>query len=54
MNLLAAFVIAIVYYVVAGWVLFYLYKALLTGFADTDRAAAAAQFDSVLASTSTM
>ena len=53
-NLLTAFLIGVVYCPVAGWVLFYLYKAVLTGFAGTDGAAAAAQFDSILASIPTM
>ena len=54
MNLLAAFVIEVVYCVIAGWVLFYLYTAITTGFIGVDGVAAAAQFDSVLASTLTM
>ena len=54
MNLLAAFVIEVVYCVIAGWVLFYLYTAISTGFSGVDGAAAAAQFDSLLANTTTM
>ncbi len=54
MNLLAAFVIEVVYCVIAGWVLFYLYTAVTTGFASVDGIAAAAQFDAVLGSTVTM
>lgn len=54
MNLLAAFVIEVVYCVIAGWVLFYLYTATTTGFTDVDGIAAAAQFDAVLASPLTM
>ena len=54
LNLLAAFVILVVYCVVAGWVLFYLYKAVITGFSGVDAATAATQFDDVLASTPTM
>ena len=54
LNLLAAFVILVVYCVVAGWVLFYLYKAVITGFSGIDAAMAATQFDDVLASTPTM
>ncbi|MBP6681708.1 MAG: sodium-dependent transporter [Halioglobus sp.] len=48
MGLLAAYTIQIVYAVVVGWVLWYLYKALTTGFAGLDGPAAAAEFSSVL------
>ena len=54
LNLLAAFIILMVYCVVADWVLFYLYKAVITGFVGVDAATAATQFDDVLASTPTM
>ena len=54
LNLLAAFLIAVVYCVIIGWVLFYLCQAVATGFAGMDGPAAAAQFDAVLASTPTM
>ena len=49
MGLLAAYTIQIVYAVVVGWVLWYLFKALTTGFAGVDGPAAAAEFSSVLA-----
>ena len=48
MGLLAAYTIEIVYAVVVGWVLWYLFKAVTTGFVDVDGAAASAQFDAVL------
>jgi NSS family neurotransmitter:Na+ symporter len=48
MGLLAGFTIEIVYAVVVGWVLWYLFKAVTTGFVDVDAAAASAQFDAVL------
>ncbi|MFV0278616.1 MAG: sodium-dependent transporter [Parahaliea sp.] len=48
MGLLAAYTIEIVYAVVVGWVLWYLYKAVVTGFVDVDGAAAAAEFSGVL------
>lgn len=54
MNLLAAFVIGLSYCVVIGWVLLYLWKALLTGFSGIDAAAAQADFDGVLHDTPTM
>ena len=50
MGLLAAFSIEVVYSVVAGWVLWYLFKAITTGFAGIDTANAEAQFSAVLAS----
>ena len=49
MGLLAAFTIEVIYAVVVGWVLWYLYKAITTGFVGIDAAAASAQFDAVLA-----
>jgi NSS family neurotransmitter:Na+ symporter len=49
MGLLAAYTIQIVYGVVVGWVLWYLYKAVLTGFAGLDAGGAEAEFASVLA-----
>ena len=48
MGLLAAFTIEIVYAVVVGWVLWYLFKAVTTGFAGVDGLAAEAQFAAVL------
>ena len=49
MGLLAAFTIEIVYAGVVGWVLWYLFKAITTGFAGVDSAVAAEQFSAVLA-----
>ena len=49
MNLMAAFLIQVVYCVIAGWVLLYLFKALTTGFAGVDGPAARADFAAVLA-----
>ena len=49
MGLLAAFLIEIVYAGVVGWVLWYLYKALATGFEGVGAEAAGAEFQSVLA-----
>ena len=49
MNLLAAFLIQVVYCVIAGWVLFYLYKALTTGFTGMDGPGAEAEFAALLA-----
>ena len=49
MNLLAAFLIQVVYCVIAGWVLLYLFKALTTGFAGIDGPGAEAEFAGVLA-----
>ncbi|MEP5766397.1 MAG: sodium-dependent transporter [Halieaceae bacterium] len=48
MGLLAAYTIVIVYAAVVGWVLWYLYKAVTTGFAGVDAAMAATQFGAVL------
>ena len=48
MGLLAAYTIEIVYSVVVGWVLWYLFKAITTGFVGVDAAAANAEFASVL------
>jgi NSS family neurotransmitter:Na+ symporter len=49
MGLLAAYTIEIVYAVVVGWVLWYFFKAITTGFVGVDAVAASAQFDAVLA-----
>jgi len=54
MNLLVAFIIMVVYCVIAGWVLNYLFKALLTGFAGVDGAMAAQSFDGMLGDSGTM
>lgn len=48
MGLLAAYTIEIVYAVVVGWVLWYLFKAVTTGFVGIDAAAASAEFAGVL------
>ena len=48
MGLLAAYTIEIVYSVVVGWVLWYLFKAVTTGFVGVDAAAANAEFAAVL------
>ena len=48
MGVLAAYTIEIVYAVVVGWVLWYLFKALTTGFAGVDATIAEAQFAAVL------
>ena len=48
LNLLAAFMIEVVYCVVAGWVLLYLFKALVTGFAGVDASTAELQFSNAL------
>ncbi len=47
LNLSTAFVIQGTYTVVAGWVLWYLVKAITTGFADTDALTAATEFSHV-------
>lgn len=48
LNLATAFLIQATYCVVAGWVLWYLFKALTTGFSGVDAAMAASSFDAVL------
>lgn len=48
-NLLTAFVLSVVYIVVIGWVLYYLYVALTAGFTDPDGVASAARFNELLA-----
>jgi NSS family neurotransmitter:Na+ symporter len=54
MGLLAAFTIEIVYAVIVGWVLHYLYKAISTGFVGVDGAIASAQYASMLDDTTGM
>jgi NSS family neurotransmitter:Na+ symporter len=54
MNLLAAFTIEVVYSAIVGWVLWYLYKAVVGGFAGVDTAAAETQFNAVLGDTAGM
>jgi NSS family neurotransmitter:Na+ symporter len=48
MGLLAGYTIEIVYAVVVGWVLWYLFKAITTGFVGVDGIEASAQFSAVL------
>ena len=48
MGLLAAFTIEIVYSVIVGWVLWYLFKAVTTGFVGIDGISANANFASML------
>ena len=48
MGLLAAYTIEIVYAVVVGWVLWYLFKAITTGFAGVDASIAEAEVAAVL------
>ena len=47
-NLLAAFIVEVVYCVVAGWVLYYLYVAVMTGFAGVDAEASSSRFTALL------
>ncbi len=48
MGLLAAFTIEVVYAGVVGWVLWYLYKAVVSGFSGVDAVAASGEFNAVL------
>ncbi|MCX2981057.1 sodium-dependent transporter [Halieaceae bacterium IMCC14734] len=48
MGLLAAFTIVIVYAVIVGWVLWYLYKAVTTGFVGVDAQVANSNFTEIL------
>ncbi|MDG1232451.1 MAG: sodium-dependent transporter, partial [Pseudomonadales bacterium] len=50
LNLATAFVIMGTYCVVSGWVLWYLFKAISTGFVDTTANAAANDFGAVMQS----
>ncbi len=54
MNLLAAFIIMLVYSVIAGWVLHYLFKSVATGFVGTNGAMAAQTYNSMLSDPSAM
>ena len=54
MNVLAAFIIMVVYCVISGWVLNYLYTAITTGFAGVDGLQAAQRFDQMLADPGTL
>jgi NSS family neurotransmitter:Na+ symporter len=49
MGLLAAFTIEVVYAGIVGWVLWYLFKAVTTGFVGVDATMAATEFTNVLA-----
>lgn len=51
MSLLAAFLIEIVYAVIAGWVLWYLFKAIVYGYVGVDATVAEATFATVLTDT---
>lgn len=51
MGLLAAYTIGIVYSGVVGWVLWYLFKAITTGFAGVDAQVAESTFEGVLEDT---
>lgn len=54
MNLLAAFTIMIVYSVIAGWVLSYLFKAITNGFAGIDGIMAEQSFEKMLGNYTTL
>ena len=54
MGVLTAYTIAITYAVVVGWVLWYLSRALLTGFADFDAWVADTTFSGLLADNQSM
>lgn len=54
MGLWAAFTIEVVYAGIVGWVLWYLYKAIMTGFSGYDGAVAADEFTAMLANTEGM
>jgi NSS family neurotransmitter:Na+ symporter len=47
-NLLTAFIISVVYIVVIGWVLHYLFVALTGGFTDPNGVASTARFDALM------
>ena len=51
MSLLAAFLIEIVYAVIAGWVLWYLFKAIVYGYVGVDATVAETTFATVLTDT---
>jgi len=54
MGVLTAFAIAVTYAVVVGWVLWYLFKAVVTGFSGYDAVTASGEFDTVLANSGGM
>ncbi len=51
LGLLAAYVIEIIYAGIVGWVLWYFYKALTTGFVEVTAVSAQADFSAMLANT---
>ena len=53
-GLVAAFVIEIIYAGIVGWVLWYLFKALVSGFSGVTADSAAADFDAMLGNTGGM
>ncbi len=54
MNLVAAFLIMVTYCVVAGWVLNYLFEAVMTGFEGVEGTAASKAFDDMLGNVGNM
>lgn len=54
LTLATAFLIEVVYCVIAGWVLYYLYHAITVGFGGADAASSQAAFETLATSTSTM
>ncbi len=54
LGVFTAYTISITYAVVVGWVLWYLIKAAMTGFAGVDAASSSQDFDALLADGSTM
>ncbi|MEY2909853.1 MAG: hypothetical protein RLZZ602_2376 [Pseudomonadota bacterium] len=54
MGVFTAFAIAVTYAVVVGWVLWYLYRAVTTGFAGVTPETASVAFDSILADSTGM
>lgn len=54
LGVLTAFTISVTYAVVVGWVLAYLFKAVMTGFNGVDATVAATEFDTLLASSGGM
>src|SRR6056300_1099533 len=54
MGVFTAFAIAVTYAVVVGWVLWYLYRAVTTGFANVTPETASVAFDSILADSTGM
>jgi len=54
LGVLTAFTISVTYAVVVGWVLAYLFKAVMTGFSGVDATVASSEFDALLASSGGM